>query len=138
MGLAFAKILAPQVAQLPSRARGLALDLEIRRLSKLDERSVLIEIARRDNNADIPLDKPDQAVEYGLATVHRMLPWARGLICPHRDKLLNMVDSPEVVIIRSVVTWLTPDPTQKLIPAFATYVVKRGILSLCGASLGSV
>ena len=108
------------------------IDPEILRLSKLDEPALLKEIARRDN-ADT-LGKPDDIrIQYGQATVDRLLPKARALICPHRSRLLAIVDSPEVTIISTVVSFLVGGGLPgALIKPLATLLVKRGILLLCG------
>jgi hypothetical protein len=106
--------------------------LEIRRLRKLDEPSLLIEIARRDN-ANVALDKPD-LIQYGRTTVNRLLPKAQALICPHRDVLLRAVGSPEVTVIATVAGYLAGGLPGALVNPIATLLVKRGVPSLCGNS----
>ena len=105
-------------------------DPEIRRLSELDERSLLMEIARRDDAA-VGLVRPDDLVRSGQATVERLLPGARALICPHRDAILAVVDSPEVTVIATVAGYLVGGLPVALVKPVATLLVRRGIPLLC-------
>jgi hypothetical protein len=130
MGLTLARAAAWGIAQLVSR--GIDGGFEIRRLSKLDEPSLLVEIARRDN-ANVALDRPHQ-IQHGRATVNRLLPKAQALICPHRDVLLRAVGSPEVPVIAAVAGFLAGGLPIALVNPIATLLVKRGLPALCGKS----
>ena len=131
VGLAIARAAGWGVGRLTSAVLDGSFDPEIRRLSKLDERSLLMEIAVRDN-ADIALTPPDKIIRQGEATVNRVLPKARALICPHRETLVKIIDSPEVAIISTVVGYLTGDLPGALVKPVATLLVKRGIWLVCG------
>jgi len=135
VGLALAKAAGWGFARLAIAGTQRVVDSEILRLSMLDEPALLMEIARADN-AGVALDKPDDIIQiqYGQATVHRWLPKVRTLICPHRHRLLTMVDSPEVEIITTVVAYLVGGLPGALVKPLATLLVKRGISSLCGNS----
>ena len=130
LGLHLAKVTGMGVARLTAAVIERGADAEIFRLSKLDEPALLMEIARKDN-ADIALGKPDEIVQYGQATVHRLLPKARALICPHRYRLLMMVDSPEVTVIAAVAGYLMGGLPGTLVKPVATLLVKRGMPLLC-------
>jgi len=69
-------------------------DPELEHLASLDESSLLMQIALADN-AELALYGPEDLIAYGRATVERLLPLARALICPHRAAL----DAPEVEVI---------------------------------------
>jgi len=111
-----------------------AVDLDIMRLSKLDEPSLLIEIARQDN-AGLAVGRRDELIQHGQATVDRFLPRARALICPHRDTIVKVADSPEVIVIATVAGYLAGGLPGALVKPIATLVVKRGIQLLCGNSV---
>jgi hypothetical protein len=127
MGQVLARAAAIGIAQLMSR--GIDGGFEIRRLSKMDEPSLLVEIARLDN-ANPALDRPHQ-IQYGRATVKRLLPKAQALICPHREVLLRAVSSPEVPAIASVANLLAGGVPITLVNHVATVLVKRGLPLLC-------
>jgi hypothetical protein len=131
VGLTLAKAAAYGIARLT----GAGIDRldDIRRLSKLDEPSLLVEIAHRDN-ANPALDKPHK-IQYGRATVNRLLPKAQALICPHRDVLLRAIGSPEIPLILSVANHLAGGTLPvDLVNPIATLLVKRGLPLLCGKS----
>jgi len=110
------------------------IDPEIFRLSKLNEPALLIEIARADTPDVAAFNKLDDITktQQGDASVHRWLPKARALICPHRFTILAIVDSPEVKVISTVATCLTTGGMAvPLANALGTWLVKRGIQSLC-------
>jgi hypothetical protein len=127
MGLALARLAGWGVARLVSAA----LDGEILRLSKLDEQSLLMEIARQDD-PEVALRKRDDIIRHGQATVDRWLPKTRALICPHRDIILKAADSPEITVITTVAGYLAGGLPGALVKPVATLVVKRGIQLLCG------
>jgi hypothetical protein len=131
IGLALAKGAAWGVAQLVSRGIDGGFDVEIRRLSKLDEPSLLVEIARRDDAAAALVPRAE-AIRRGRTVVDRLLPKARALICPHRDTLLKVTDSPEVAVIGAVAGYLIGGVPGALVKPVATVVVKRGLPLLCG------
>lgn len=132
MGLAMARLAGWGVARLVSAGVD-RTDFEIRRLSKLDEPALLMEIAFKDNAA-VVLTKPDDVIQSGQATVQRLLPQARALICPHRSTLITLVNSPEVTVISAVVGYLMGGLPGALVIPVATLLVKRGIQSLCSNS----
>lgn len=133
MGLAMARLAGWGFARLVSAGIDHAVDSEILRLSKLDEPALLMEIAVKDN-AVVALEKPDDLIQSGQATVQRLLPKARALICPHRYRLITLVDSPEVTVISTVVGYLMGGLPGALVKPLATLLVKRGIQSLCSNS----
>ncbi len=135
VGLALARAAGWGIGRLTVAA--LDGDLEIRRLSRLDERSLLIEIARQEPAAG-GLAGPDDLVRRGQATVERFLPRARARICPHRDAILQVVDSPEASVIATVAGYLSGSLPVALVKPIATLLVKRGLPLLCGDGLPRV
>jgi hypothetical protein len=130
MGLALVRVASWGVGRLITY--GFDRAPEIRRLSKLDEPSLLVEIAHRDN-ANVALDKP-HLIQYGQATVDGLLPRARALICPHRNVILEAVSSPEIKVITTVADLLVPGVPIALVNPVAALLVKRGLPLLCGKS----
>jgi len=134
VGLALARVAGWGAARLTVAGMDRAGDLaEFRRLSRLDQRSLLIEIAGRDN-AQVELDKPDDLVQQGQATVDRLLPKARALICPHRDTVDKVLDSPEFIVAATVAGYLAGGLPGALVNPVASLLAKRGIPLLCGKS----
>jgi hypothetical protein len=101
-------------------------DPELEHLASLDESSLLMQIALADN-AELALYGPEDLIAYGRATVERLLPLARALICPHRAAL----DAPEVEVIMTVAAYLLAGLAGAIVKPLATYLVKRGIEPLC-------
>jgi hypothetical protein len=85
-----------------------------------------MEIALADN-PELALYAPEDLVVYGRATVERLLPTARGLICPHRTRF----DAPEFEILTTVAAYLVAGLPGALVKPLAAWLVKRGIGPLC-------
>ena len=131
VGLALARAAGWAVARLTAATLDGSFDPEIRRLSRLDEPSLLIEIALRDN-ANIAINGPNNLIEQGEATVDRLRPTLRALICPHRETIHKVVDSPELTVISTVVVYLTGGTVpEALVKPIAALVVKRGMWLIC-------
>jgi len=141
VGLAFAKAFGWGIGR--ASAWGIeTLDREILQLSRLDEPALLVVIGRRGNRPEVAVglealgvggaDLGGDAAGRGSTIVEGLLPWARARICPHRDRILAMVDSPEVAVIRSAAGWLVDGLPGALVAPMATLLVKRGLPLLCG------
>jgi hypothetical protein len=135
VGLAMARAAGWGIARLTTSALDGTLDLEIKRLLRLDEPSLLIEIARTDGAGVAPTDlspgQRAQLLQQGQATVDRVLPKARALVCPHRNALVKLIDSPEIVMVTTVAGYLVGGLPGALVKPIATLLVKRGIWLLC-------
>jgi hypothetical protein len=101
-------------------------DPDLEELARLDEESLLMQIALADN-PELVLYAPDDLIEYGRSIVDRLLPQARALICPHQAAL----ESPEVEIITTVAAYLVAGLGGALVKPLAAYLVRRGIRPLC-------
>jgi hypothetical protein len=102
------------------------MDSDLERLATADDEALLMEIALADN-PELALYAPEDLIAYGRATVARLLPTARALICPHSSKF----DSPEFEILTTVAAYLVAGLPGALAKPLAAYLVKRGIKPLC-------
>jgi len=70
---------------------------------------------------------PDDLIEYGRATMARVMPQARALICPHR----HVLESPEAELITMLAAYLMAGVAGALVNPVAAYLLKRGVRPLC-------
>lgn len=112
---------------------GLKDRLELRRLNRLDEPALFMEIARADN-APASMQKREDLIQYGRKSADRLLPKARSLICPHRQKLLTAVDFQGEDVIAGVFQILCGNVPTSLAKPLAALIVKNGLNLLCDTS----
>ncbi|MFG1607912.1 hypothetical protein [Actinoplanes sp. NPDC049265] len=104
--------------------------LELRRLNRLDESSLLVEIAHR-NNPPALLQSSEDLVRYGRQVANRLLPGARRLICPHRQTLLSAVEPQGADVVAGVFELLSGNVPTSLAKPLAALIVRRGLAALC-------
>lgn len=159
VGLAMVKAAAWGIAQLATRAVDGGVDPDLLRLSRMDDRSLLAEIARREN-ADAraramverlrptePLNAREMALRWaeqpvvedagklsrqGRSILDGVMPKARALICPHRARILAAADSPQIEIMANVAGYLTGGLSGAIVKPVAVALVRWGLPALCG------
>lgn len=136
MGLALAKAAAWGVAQLATRTIDGGFNPDLVRLTKLSDRSLYAELARREN-ADPAVRETTEGeatlAAQGRATFQRLLPTARAQICPHREQIIKVAGSPELEVATQLLEYLSGGQVPfTLLNPFAVLVSRVGLHFLCG------
>jgi hypothetical protein len=104
-------------------------DIDIARLLRLSERSLLKEVGRRSDPSRRL--RSEEAVDKGRSTIERLQPVIQARLCPQREALLAMLGAPETQIATTIWQLLEPGVVSALARPIAVLIVKRGIGHAC-------